>query len=56
MNPAPQYVDLYLYAPSKNNSMIQAFGQADFTHGSLQVRSSRYEALPIPANAIHFAD
>lgn len=37
LNPAPQYIDIYLYAPTKNDSMIQAFGQADYAPGTLQV-------------------
>ena len=41
LSPAPQYVDLYLYAPTKNSSMIQAFSQADYAHGSLQVHLLR---------------
>ncbi|KAF8321186.1 hypothetical protein DL93DRAFT_1613305 [Clavulina sp. PMI_390] len=36
LNPAPQYVDLYLYAPQKNSSMIQAFDSASYSDGKLQ--------------------
>lgn len=36
IDPAPQYVDLYLYAPAKNDSMIQAFDSAKYTDGKLE--------------------
>lgn len=39
LSPAPEYIDLYLYAPSKNDSasMIQAFDSAKYAEGSIQV-------------------
>lgn len=38
LSPAPKYVDIYLYAPSNNDSMIQAFDSADYSKGSMSVR------------------
>ncbi len=39
LNPAPKLVDIYLYAPGHNASLIQAFNGADYAHGSMGVRS-----------------
>lgn len=38
LSPAPKYVDIYLYAPLKNDSMIQAFSSASYSKGHTDVR------------------
>jgi hypothetical protein len=35
--PAPKNVDIYLYAPNQNNSLIQAFKGADYKQGTYSV-------------------
>lgn len=37
LNPSPEYVDIYLYAYGKNDSMIQAFDSAKYSEGHLKV-------------------
>ena len=37
LDPAPKLVDIYLYAPGHNASLIQAFNGADYAHGSMDV-------------------
>jgi hypothetical protein len=42
LDPAPQYVDIYLYAPAKNDTLIQAYNGADYKHGSMEASPSTY--------------
>lgn len=35
-NPAPKFVDIYLYAPGTNKSLIQAFNSAEYAKGSYE--------------------
>ncbi|KAF8335304.1 uncharacterized protein EI90DRAFT_3047863 [Cantharellus anzutake] len=37
LSPSPKLVDLYLYAPGLNDSLIQAFNGADYAHGSMEM-------------------
>lgn len=37
LDPAPKLVDIYLYAPGHNASLIQAFNGADYAHGSMDM-------------------
>jgi len=37
LQPAPKQVDIYLYAPGHNTSLIQAFNGADYAHGSMDM-------------------